>query len=73
MANLTTTEKIRILLDRRGRTMNWLAESLGMTRQNLSVKMKNCSYSQKELEKIAELLDCTIRFGFVMNDTGEEI
>jgi hypothetical protein len=31
------------------------------------------NFTDKDLQKIAKVLDCTFKAGFVLNDTGEEI
>jgi hypothetical protein len=35
--------------------------------------MKRDNFTEKDLQKMAEVLDCTFKAGFVLNDTGEEI
>lgn len=71
--NLTTGEKIKIVLKRRGMTMGDLAEKTGQTRQNLSNKMARDNFSEKEIKKIAAALDCEYEAYFVMRDTGDKI
>lgn len=71
--NLTTSEKIKIILKRRGMTMGDLAEKLGQTRQNLSNKMTRDNFPEKELRDIAAALDCEYECRLIMKDTGEEI
>ena len=66
-------ERIKIILNRRGMTLGQLAESLGQSRQNMSNKMSRDNFSEKELYKIAAVLNCTFEAGFKMNDTGERI
>jgi cellobiose-specific phosphotransferase system component IIB len=74
---MSTTEKIRILLVRRGNMSEAaLARKLGKTPQNLNRKMKIGKFSEKDLEEIAEVLDCTVTKPeplFIMNDTGETV
>jgi DNA-binding Xre family transcriptional regulator len=68
------TEKIRILLVKRGNMSEAeLARRLGLLPQNFNVRMKRDNFSEIDLRRIAEVLDCTYRAGFVLNDTGEEI
>ena len=71
--NLTTGEKIKIVLKRRGMTMGDLAEKTGQTRQNLSNKMARDNFSEKEIKQIAAALDCEYEAYFVMRDTGDKI
>jgi DNA-binding Xre family transcriptional regulator len=74
---MTTVEKIRVLLVRRGNISEAeLARRLKKTPQNFNRKMKVGKFSNVDLEKIAAVLDCTIAYTepvFKMNDTGEEI
>ena len=70
---LTISEKIRLLARRRGITITALAGKIGMTRQNLSIKLKNDNFTTKEIQKIAGVLNCVFDTVFVMNDTGEKI
>lgn len=70
---MTISEKIRLLARRRGLTVTALAGKIGMTRQNLSVKLKNDNFTIKELQEIAVVLNCSFDSAFVMNDTGERI
>ena len=67
-------EKVRILLVKRGNISEAeLARRLEILPQNLNVKMKRDNFTEGDLRRIAEVLDCTFRAGFVLNDTGEEI
>ena len=71
--SLTMSEKIKIVLKRRGMTMGELAEKTGQTRQNLSNKMTRDNFPEKELRQIAEALDCELESYLVMKDTGERV
>ena len=70
---LTTGEKIKIVLKRRGLTMGDLAEKTEQTRQNLSNKMARDNFSEKEIKQIASALDCEYEAYFVMRDTGDKV
>ena len=70
---LTMSEKIKVVLKRRGMTMGELAEKTGQTRQNLSNKMTRDNFPEKELRQIAEALDCELESYLVMKDTGERV
>ena len=71
--SLTMSEKIKVVLKRRGMTMGELAEKTGQTRQNLSNKMTRDNFPEKELRQIAEALDCELESYLVMKDTGERV
>lgn len=70
---LSTSEKIKIILKRRGMTMGDLAEKTGQTRQNLSNKMSRDNFPEKEIHEIAAALDCEYETFFVMRDTGDKV
>ncbi len=70
---LSTSEKIRIILKRRKMTITQLAEKTGQTGQNLSNKMSRDNFSEKELREIAQALDCDFELHFVMRDTDEQL
>ena len=70
---LTAGEKIKVILGRRGMTLAELADKTSQSRPNLSNKMTRDNFSEKELQGIAVVLNCTFGTVFKMNDTGEEI
>ncbi len=71
---MSMSEKIRILLVKRGNiSVAKLAEKLNTTPQNLGRKMKRDNFTEKDLQEIANALDCSYKANFVLNDTGEEI
>lgn len=70
---MALSEKIRILLVKRGNISEAeLARRLGVSPQNLNNKMKRDNFTENDLQKIAEALDCTLSVSFKLNDTGEE-
>lgn len=71
--DITTAEKIKILLGRRNMTLGSLAEKTGQSRQNLSNKLARNNFSENELKKIAKALNCEYRSTFYLPDTQEEI
>ena len=67
-------EKIRILLVKRGNISEAeLARRLGMSTQNLHRRMKRDNFTEADLRRIAEVLDCEFEAGFVLKETGEKI
>lgn len=67
-------EKIRILLiKRKNMSEAELARKLEISPQNLNAKMKRDNFTEADLRKIAEVLDCSFEASFRMNDTGETI
>lgn len=70
---LTMSEKIKIIVKRRGITMGELAERLGISRQNLSNKLSRDNFSEKELREMAEKLNCEFICQFKLLDTDDII
>ena len=70
---LSTSEKIRILLKRRNQTITNLAENLQTSRQNLTNKVSRNNFSENDLKRIAEALDCEYSSHFRLCDTDEII
>lgn len=53
---MTTSEMIKDICSQRNMTLSELARSLGQSRQNLYKKLKNCTLSHDELNRIADIL-----------------
>lgn len=71
---MALSERIRILLVKRGNISEAeLARRLGISPQNLNNKMKRDNFTEKDLQSIADVLDCTYSVSFIMNDTGEAV
>lgn len=67
------SERIKIVLLKRKLTITNLAEQLGTTRSNLSGKLSRDNFSEKELQEIAEALNCDLDVHLVLRDTGEKV
>lgn len=71
---MALSDKIRILLIKRGNISEAeLARKLGISPQNLNNKMKRDNFTEKDLQEIANVLDCAFTVSFKLNDTGEEV
>lgn len=70
---MSMTEKIKIMLVKRKMSVVDLAKILECSPTNIYNKLKRDNFSEKELNQIAEILDCDFKGIFVMKDTGEEI
>ena len=70
---LSVSEKIKIILGRRNMTVSDLAKKLNTSRQNLTNKFARNNFSEKELQGIAEAMDCSVNVLFKLNDTEETI
>lgn len=72
VCDMAMTEKIRILLVKRGNLSEAeLARRLGISPQNLNNKMKRDNFTEADLRDIAAALGCTFEAGFRLDDTGE--
>ena len=70
---MARAEKVRILLVKRKITVTDLAKRLGMSQSNLSNKLSRDNFNEKELQEIAEALNCDLDIGFTLRDTGEQV
>ena len=59
---LTISEQIIILQKRRGLSREDMAAALGISLQGYSRRLRGNSFSSAELERVAEVLECTIEF-----------
>ena len=70
---MAMAEKVRILLVKRKITVTDLAKRLGMSQSNLSNKLSRDNFNEKELQEIAEALNCDLDIGFTLRDAGEQV
>ena len=70
---MAMAEKFRILLVKRKITVTDLAKRLGISQSNLSNKLSRDNFSEKELQQIAEALNCDLDISFTLRDTGEQV
>lgn len=70
---MAMAEKVRILLVKRKITVTDLAKRLGMSQSNLSNKLSRDNFNEKELQEIAEALNCDLDIKFTLRDTGEQV
>lgn len=70
---MAMAEKVRILLVKRKITVTDLAKRLGMSQSNLSNKLSRDNFNEKELQEIAEALNCDLDIGFTLRETGEQV
>ena len=69
---LSTSEKIKILLKRKGVSVKWLAEQTNQTRQNLHNNLNRDNFSEKELKEIAKVLEAKYE-GFFFLEDGDKL
>ena len=65
--------KIRVLLHERNMTIKELAVKLGTNGINLGNKLKRDNLREKDLQEIAEALDCDFESSFILRDSGKKI
>lgn len=65
---MTVSQKINMALAYKGMSQAALARAIGMTPSNFNQKFKRETFTQEELEKIAEALGGTYVFGFEFPD-----
>lgn len=70
---LAIAEKIRIIMLKRNIKLKELAEALGTSQSNISDKLRRDNLNEKDVQKIAEVLNCDVNTLFTFKDTGEEI
>ena len=70
---LTMGEKIKVIMKRRGMTLGDLATATGQSRQNLSNKMGRDNFQEKDIQALAQALNCDYEAFLIMRDTGEKI
>ena len=70
---MSMTEKIKIMLVKRKMSAVDLAKVLECSPTNIYNKLKRDNFSEKELNQIADILNCDFKGVFIMRDTGEEI
>jgi len=69
---MAMAEKIKIVLLKQKRTVKDLSIALGCSSQNLSGKFNRDNFSERELEDIANALNCKLNMSFIL-ETGEEV
>lgn len=67
------SEKIKIVLVKRKKSVTDLAKTLNTSSQNLSNKLRNDNFREEELREIADILNCDLDINFTLRDTGEQV
>ena len=72
--NMDMTQQIRIMMVKRGNmTETALANKIGTSPQNIHNKFKRNNFTMKDLQEIAEALDCDLEIRFLDRATGEAL
>ncbi len=70
---MTVAEKVRLVAQRKGIKLYVLAERTGQSRQNLSNKLGNDDFTERQMRELAGALDCDLQINFIDRETGETI
>lgn len=70
---MAMSEKIKIVLVKRKKSVTDLAKALNTSSQNLSNKLRNDNFREEELREIADVLNCDLDINFTLRDTGEKV
>lgn len=65
-------EKIELVCVKRQLSKPELAHLLGMSPQNFYRKLKRDNFSEDDMKKVAEALNCRLDITMQLNDTGEK-
>ena len=69
---MNVSEQIKILCIRSNISVSELARRVGTSPQNFNAKLKMETFTVSDLEKIAEVVDCTFERSFVL-ENGDKI
>lgn len=70
---MSMAEKVNHLMITRNMQNKELAQKLGTTPSNLSVKLRRDNFSEKELRDIAKACGASFEGNFILNDTRKII
>lgn len=65
---MVMAKKIKMLMVEKDITISELAEKMGTSQPNLSNKLKRDNFNEKELDKIAEVLEVKYEANFLLGD-----
>lgn len=65
---MSMAKKIKQLLIEKDTTITQLAILLGTKPQNLTNKLSRDNFTEKDLQKIAKVLDCKYKANFIIED-----
>ena len=65
------SETIRLVMVKRNKTGKDLATALGCSSQNIYALLKKDNWSEDQLRKIGDALNCDLRMQFELRDTHE--
>lgn len=65
------SEKIKLVMVKRDMTGKDLAEALGCSSQNIYALLKKDNWTEEQLRKIGDKLNCDLEMNFKLRDTNE--
>lgn len=65
------SKKIKLVMVKRDMTGKDLAEALGCSSQNVYALLKKDNWTEEQLRKIADKLNCELEMSFKLKDTGD--
>jgi hypothetical protein len=65
-------EKIELVLVKRKLSKVQLAKLLHTSSSNIYNKFRRDNFSEKDMQQIADVLNCTLDLSLTLNDTGEK-
>lgn len=68
---LSFAEKVRVILQRRKMTQADLARLIGISPHNMVNKMRRNNFSERDMLKITEALNCDFDLKITMRDTND--
>lgn len=66
------SEKIKLVMVKRNLNGKDLAEALGCSSQNVYNLLKKDNWSEEQLRKIGDKLNCDVEINFILRDTKEK-
>lgn len=66
------SRQIKSILAYRESNAARLAELLHCSQANISQKLKRDNFSEKEMQEIADILNCELKISFIDKDSGKE-
>ena len=66
------SEKLELVLVKRKMSKSALSEAFNSSPSNLYNKFKRDNWTEKELQKITNVLNCELEYNFVLKDSGEK-
>ena len=70
---MNTTNKLRAIMAARNITVTELARKMGVVPSNLSDKFRRDNFNERDLRKIADVLNCDVEIVFSFRDSDSKI